>query len=368
MLVGDVAKYAALVVGLAFGTLLFTQQASIFFGLLLRSTGSLQNIGQPELWVGDRDTFFIGNARRLDSSLVNRVRSVPGVRWAEPLFLARARVTKPDGAFDEVEIYGIDRATLIGRPPEITEGDLADLLRPDAVMVQESSRQALGDPRIGDTLLLNDRRAVVVGFCRAKTGFQADSVLYATLGNAVGFVPLGRDVISYILVGVEEGTDVRSVQGRINEIGAVAAFTPNEFRWKSISWIVRETGIGVNFGMTVALGFIIALVISSAILNQFVSDNQRHFATLKAMGATNAMLIRMILAQALFAGLVGFGLGAGGAGALSFLGRRPGANLDTFFPWYLLAIAFVAMMFVVAVASVLSLWRVLRLQPAEIFD
>ena len=114
MLVGDVAKYAALVVGLAFGTLLFTQQASIFFGLLLRSTGSLQNIGQPELWVGDRDTFFIGNARRLDSSLVNRVRSVPGVRWAEPLFLARARVTKPDGAFDEVEIYGIDRATLIG--------------------------------------------------------------------------------------------------------------------------------------------------------------------------------------------------------------------------------------------------------------
>jgi len=196
MLVGDVAKYAALVVGLAFGTLLFTQQASIFFGLLLRSTGSLQNIGQPELWVGDRDTFFIGNARRLDSSLVNRVRSVPGVRWAEPLFLARARVTKPDGAFDEVEIYGIDRATLIGRPPEITEGDQADLLRPDAVMVQESSRQALGDPRIGDTLLLNDRRAVVVGFCRAKTGFQADSVLYATLGNAIGFVPLGRDVIS----------------------------------------------------------------------------------------------------------------------------------------------------------------------------
>jgi len=367
MLLGDTAKYVALVIGLTFAALLLTQQASIFFGLLERSTGPLQNIGQPDLWVADRDAFYVGNPRQLDLDLVNRVRSVPGVEWAEPLFLARAVVDLPDGSFDDVQVIGVDRSTMVGRPPAVTEGEVEDLRRPDAIMIQESARDQLANPKIGDRLILNDRRAVVVGFCRVHAGLQSDAIAYTTFGNAVEFVPLGRDKVAYILVGVRDGVDPMGVRERISSMPRLRAMTPGEFRRESVEFIIRNTGIGVNFGITVLLGVVIGLVVSAAVFQQFVADNIRHFATLKAMGAHNAMLIRMILVQAMFAGVVGFGIGVGLAGTFSFTGREPGAQLDVFFPWPLLVGSAAAMLIVVSLASTLSMWKVFRLEPAVVF-
>jgi putative ABC transport system permease protein len=367
LLVGDRAKYIALVIGLSFATLLLTQQASIFFGLLLRSTGPLQNIGQADLWVADRDLFFVGAVRQMDRDVLDRVRSARGVRWAEPLFVSRAIVDLPDGSFRDVQIIGVDRTTMVGRPPEIVEGELTDLRIPDAVMIQESARTLLGDPEIGEQIILNDRRALVVGFCRLQPGLQSDAVIYATFQNALQFVPLGRNKLSYVLVGTDPGADPKKVGERIGEDPRVVAFTPSELRWASIRYIIQQTGIGVNFGITVLLGLIIGLVVSAAILHQFVTDHLRHFATMKAMGASNVMLARMLLVQVLFAGAIGYGVGVGAAGAFSFVGRRPGAQLDIFFPWPLVAGAAVVMLFVVSLSGLLSMWKVMKLEPAVVF-
>ena len=368
MLVGDRAKYLALVIGLSFGALLLTQQSSIFFGLLKRSTGQLQNIGQPDLWVADEETYYIGNVRPMDRDVLNRVRSTPGVEWAEPIFIARATAGLPDGTFKQISLIGLERSTLVGRPPMILEGDLDNLRLPDAVMVQDSARPDLGNPEIGDTLILNDRRAIVTGFCRVQSGLQSDAILYTTMENALSYVPTGRRTLSFVLVGVRDGTPIETVASRISDIRTIRAFTPAQFRAVSVEYIIRNTGIGVNFGITVLLGFIIGLVVSAAIFYQFVSDNDRHFATFKAMGATNGVLTKIIISQAVFAGLVGYSIGVGVAGALSYLGRRPGANLDIFFPWQLLLAAFIAMMVVVSLASLLSLRKVFRLQPASVFS
>ena len=368
MLLGDRGKYFALVLGLTFAALLLTQQASIFFGLLERSTGPLQNVGQPDLWVTDRDATFISNIRPMDIEMVNRVRSTDGVTWAEPMFMGRGIADLPDGSFESVQIIGIDRTTMVGRPPKILDGELEDLRIPDAIMIQKAARPDLGNPEIGDTLILNDRRALVVGFVEVQAGFQADIIIFTTFDNAVEFVPLGRNRVSYVLVGVEDEADAQTVAARISRNPRVTAHTPDELRWKTISYIIRRTGIGVNFGITVLFGFIIGLIISAAIFYQFVTDNVRHFATLKIMGSTNRMLIRMILTQALFAGLVGYGIGTGLAGAFSFLGRDPGAQLDVFFPWHLLVASLIAILLVVSLASMLSIWKVLRLEPAMVFN
>ncbi|MFA9478426.1 ABC transporter permease [Phycisphaerales bacterium AB-hyl4] len=367
MLVGDRAKYLALVIGLSFAVLLITQQASIFLGLVLRGTGFLQNISQPDLWVADPSTRYIGEIRPLADAQLQRVRAVEGVLWAEPFFTARAPVELMDGEFKTVQLQGISRSTLVGQPPQITAGRIEDLRIPGAVIVEETSREKLNDVQIGETLKLNDRRAIVVGYARARLGFESNAVIYTTYEQALNFVPTGRNNLTYMLVKCKPGYDVTTVQARINQMESLGAFTGDELRWRTIWFILLDTGIGINFAITVTLGFIVGLVVSAAIFYQFTLENLGQFAVLKAMGATRWTLVKMILLQALLVGLIGYGIGVGAAGVFSWFGREPGAELSTHYPWQLMVGSLVATLVCIAVGSLLSLRRVLTLEPAIVF-
>lgn len=367
MLLGDKGKYLSLVVGLAFAALLIAQQGAIFLGLLERATGALQNVVQPDLWVADPRMKFIAETRALNDDDIFRVRSVGGVAWAEPLFNGWATCELPDGSFKRAQIVGIDRNTLIGQPPEVTAGSLSDLRAPDAVFVEESSRPKLNNVEIGQTLKLNDRRAVVVGFCRAKLGFESNALLYSTYDNALRFVPQGRRKMTFILVGVKPGADRQEVARRIGAIPGLAAFTPKEVRDRTIEFVLLETGIGINFGITVVLGFVVGLIVAAATFYQFTVENQRYFAVLKAMGAKSRTLVRMVLLQAGMVGAIGYGAGVGLASVFTILSRRPGSELAAYFPLEMMFATLAAMVLCVGAGSVLSLRRVIKLDPAIVF-
>lgn len=367
MLFGDRAKYLSLVLGLSFAVLLVAQQLAIFLGLMLQASGPLQNVSQPDLWVTDPNLKWVSETRNLGENDLNRIRSVPGVAWAEPFFNTRAAADLPNGDFRFVNIVGIPRSTMVGRPPEVTQGRLEDLRIPDAILVEESARRRLGDPQIGDTLKLNDRRAVVVGFCRAKFGWDSPALVYTTYENAITYTPLGRNRISYVLVGVQEGRSIADVQARINALPELLALTPNQLRWRSGTYLASETGIGVNFGITVTLGLVVGLVISAAIFYQFTLENIRHFAVLKAMGLSRLRICGMVLLQAAVVGAVGWGIGIGAAALFSLNSRAPGTELAAFFPWQVMIAALVGMVVCIIIGSLLSLRRVLVLDPAVVF-
>ncbi len=367
MLLGDKSKYLSLVLGLSFAALLISQQGAIFLGLMQRATGPLQNVGQPDFWVADPATRYVGEVRPLASSDLLRVRSVPGVAWAEPFYAARAFCELPDSTFKTVQLFGLDRTTLIGQPPQMIEGSLEDLRLPDAVVIEESARPKLGNVGIGDTLRLNDQRAVVVGVCRATSGFESNALIFTTFENALRYVPQPRNSITFILVKCKDDADHAAVAQAIDSIPTLKAFTPEELVRRNTEFIIVETGIGINFGITVMLGFIVGVIVSASIFYQFTVENLRNFAVLKAVGARARLLVAMILLQALLVALVGFGIGVGLAGVFSWGARRPGAELAAYFPWPLLVLSFLAMLVCVGAGSLLSLRRVLRLEPAVVF-
>jgi putative ABC transport system permease protein len=256
---------------------------------------------------------------------------------------------------------------MIGRPPEITEGRLEDLRAPDAVIIEESARSKLDDIQIGGAFRLNDRRAVVVGFCRAKASFESNALIYTTVENAQGFVPLGRKRLSYVLVRVRDGESIAAVAEEITRRTGLGAFTQPQMQARTIEFIIKETGIGINFGITVLLGFIVGLVVAGAILYQFTLENLRNFAVLKAMGAKTRVLVAMILLQAITAGIIAFGIGVGAAGGFTLISRAPDSELAAEFPWQLLLGTLVAMLVCVSMGSLLSLRRVITLEPAIVF-
>lgn len=367
MLFGDRTKYVTLVIGLAFAALLMNQQGAIFLGLLGQATGPLQNIRQGDLWVVDPDTKWVAEFRAMADQKLSRVRSVPGVEWAEPIFNGYAVTELDSGDFKRVQLLGLSRTTLAGRPVEMVEGLIEDLWTPDGVIVEARTAAMMGGVKIGDSLRLNDRRAVVVGVCKARRGFESNGIVYTTFDRAVQFSPVGREAISYILVRCKPGADHATIASDIAAQSGMAALTKDQFRARTTHFVMTQTGIGVNFSITIALGFIVGLLLSASVFYQFTLENLRHFAVLKAMGARSRRLVGMVLVQAMIVACVGYGIGAGAAGAFAIISRRSDGPLATFFPWQLLAGSFVMTLLTITLASLLSIRRVLRVSPGTVF-
>ena len=367
MLFGDRTKYVTLVLGLAFAALLMNQQGAIFLGLLRLATGPLQNVTQNDLWVTDPDTPWIAEFRALPDQKLARVRSVAGVAWAEPFFNGIAVCELASGTFKRVQIIGISRSTLAGGPPEMIEGRIEDLWIPDAIVVERKSLERLGGAKVGDVLKINDRRAVIVGVCKAKLGFEGNAVIYTTFDNATRFTPTGRERISYVLVKVKDGIPVQTVKEAIKALGDVDAFTSDDFRLKTKAFIVVATGIGINFAVTIVLGLVVGLLLSASIFYQFTVENLRYFAVLKAMGARTPTLTGMILIQAIVVGVIGFGIGGGVAGMFAMVLNKAESELQAEFPWWLYVGSFVATIITIMLASLISVRRVVGVSPGQVF-
>src|SRR5436305_10498571 len=137
MLIGDRAKYLGIVMGLTFASLLVTQQLAIFFGLMTRTFGAITDLALPDIWVMDPKVQFIDDIKPVQDTILYRVRGVDGVEWAVPLYTGLLKARLENGNFQTCNVLGLDDATLIGGPPEMVQGRLADLRRSEAVIVDE---------------------------------------------------------------------------------------------------------------------------------------------------------------------------------------------------------------------------------------
>jgi putative ABC transport system permease protein len=115
----------------------------------------------------------------------------------------------------------------------------------------------------------------------------------------------------------------------------------------------------------VALGFFVGTIIAGQTFYNFTLDNLKYFGTLKAMGADGRVLLRMILVQALLVGTIGYGLGVGLASIFGMITAK--TELAFWMPWQLLAISGFAVMVICVISALISIYRVMRLEPAIVF-
>jgi putative ABC transport system permease protein len=370
MLTGDRAKYFALVFAIAFGSMLMAHQTSIFCGLMLRTASVIRDMPGVDFWVMDPKLQNVDEIQPLTEGDLYRVRGVPGVVWAVRLHKSLARVRVEGGDYRTAVLLGLDDASLTGAPVEMVVGSADDLRRPDAVLIDEAGFQYLwpGEPvRAGKELEMNDHRAVVAGVCKASPPFQTFPVVYTRFSQATKYAPRERNVVSFVLAGVEPGRSPADVSRLTRERTGLLAVSRDEFVWMTIGYYVRTTGIPVNFGITVALGFIIGAAVAGQTFYLFVLENLKHFGALKAMGVGNGRILGMILLQAAVVGVLGFGVGMGMATAFFETTKNIGHLRGFFMPWQVMAGTAAAVVVIVFLASVLALRRVWFLEPAVVF-
>jgi putative ABC transport system permease protein len=317
-----------------------------------------------------RVTYFDATEPMTERELY-RVRGVDGVAWAVPLFKTVGRAKTESGIFQAIQLVGHDDGTLAGAPREFVAGSADDLRLPDAVVVDDVGYALLwpGEPVVtGKILEMNDRRAVVVGVCRSGLTFQTVPLVYTRYSNAVQYVGLERKRMAFVVAQPEPGVTPEEAARSIEAATGLKARSRAEFGRDTVRYYLAHTGIPVNFGTTIAMAFIVGAVVSGQTFYMFASENLRQFAALKAIGVTNARLVGMILLQAVVVGCLGLGIGGGLAAAFFEITSVTTPLLRGFtltLPIYLLTAGCVLV--IVVISSLLSIRRVLRVEPALVF-
>jgi putative ABC transport system permease protein len=370
MLMGDTSKYLGIIFGITFATLLMGQQISIFAGIMKRTASQILDVRDADIWIMDNQVRFIDEVPGLPETDLTRVRGVEGVEWAVRLYKGQVRARMADGNFRNVVLFGLDDTSMVGAPNEMVLGSLADLRQPDAVIVDKAGYEYMfgkGPVQIGQVFEMNDRRAVLVGVCKASPPFTTLPVIYTRFSQAAQFVPRERNLMNFILAKPAEGHSTEEVCQRIQQQTDLMALTQDQFFWKTINYFLGSTGIPVNFGITIALGFIVGLAVAGQTFYLFTIENLKQFGALKAMGVTNTRLVFMILLQASVVGAIGYAIGMG-LTALFFESTSGITHLAglALFPEVMIMVG-AAVMLIVVLSSLISIRKVLVLEPAVVF-
>jgi len=370
MLTGDRAKYFGLVFAIAFCTFLLENQTSIFANILRRTASQILDVTDAEVWVMDPQTEYWEQTKALKDTDLTRVRGVPGVQWAVRLFKGNPVAKTLKGKFAVSFLVGLDDATLAGAPRKMLMGSWERLREPDSVVIDKAGYILLfpNEPlEVGRTLEMNDHRVTIVGISDAAAPFASLPVMHARYSEAVNFLGRERTELSFIIARPAPGVSPEELTARIGARTALRARTTQEFMWDCVRYYLKNTGIPVNFGITIAVALVVGAVVAGQTFYLFTVENLKQFGALKAMGVTNPRLVGMILLQAASVAALGFTIGTGMAATFFEITLHKLATRGIVLMWQCVALTGACILFVVIVASVLSIRRVLVLEPAEVF-
>ncbi len=366
LLTNDKAKFTALLVGITFAVFLMMFVTSMFMGVLNHASATVINIG-ASMWVMDPAVQTIANSIGMPDYALNAVRSMQGVKYAVPLYSGGALVKLPDGTYQSATVVGLDDTSLFGRPA-LLEGKIEDIYGENAFLaVRDSEFPKLQNPHIGSEFEVNDHRGVIVGIARVSTsGLFGLPTLYTTYDRAIQYIPNPRYTISYILVEPKTSGDIEKIKQQVEALG-YRALTKEEFMRRTSAFYTFQTGIGTNILIMTLISFIVGLSISAQTFYTFILENLERFGALKAIGIKGKDLVAMILFQAAFTALAGYGLGVGLCTLLIWLAKLRLPSYAAMITYTNLALAFVMVVVITAISSYVGVRRVLRIEPFDIF-
>ena len=366
LLVNDKGKFAALLVGITFSVFLMVMMTSMFAGILHRASAQIINIG-AKIWVMDPAVNTPANSIPMPDYILDAARSINGVKYAVPLYSAAALAKLRDGVYQAVTVIGLDDASLFGRP-NLIQGHIEDIYAENSfIIVKDSEYPKLGSPGLGAEFEINDNRGVIVGIAKVSVGsLFGMPTLYTTYYRAIQYIPSMRFTISYILIEPKSVADIVHIKQQMQSLG-YQALTSDEFIRKVSNYYKYQTSLGMNVLIMTVISFIVGLSISGQTFYTFILENLEKFGALKAIGAKGVELVYMILFQATFTALAGYGMGVGLASLMIAFSKLRLPSYAAMITYTNLGFDFVMVLIIAAISSYIGVRKVLKIEPFDIF-
>jgi putative ABC transport system permease protein len=361
----DKVRLTVTLTGIVFAVVLIVVELGLFVGFTVTTSSIIDN-SHVDLWIVSKHTPYIEQGTAFSERKYYQVLATRGVASAEKYIVRFAQWKTPDGADESVQVVGFNPYTDVGGPWNVVEGNVEDLKKPDSIMVDELYKTKLGVTRIGEVFEINGRRARIVGFTRGIRAFTTTPYAFTSFKNAQDYSRLNADQTLFILVRAVPGTNIkvlqRDLESRVRDIDAI---TTQQFsRMTRVYWMFT-TGAGVAVLIAALLGLVVGVVVVAQTIYATTMDHIREYGTLKAMGAANSYIYRVIITQAGISAVIGYTF----AMIISFFVIRASQNggAAIMMPWQLRVGLFFLTVLMCVGAALVSINKVTSLDPAMVF-
>ncbi|MBI3473949.1 MAG: FtsX-like permease family protein [Candidatus Solibacter usitatus] len=361
----DKVRLAVTLTGIVFAIVLIIIQLGLFLGFT-DITSMLVQHSAADLWIAARGVTNLDSGRPFSESKLYQALATPGVASAEKYIVQFAVWKRPDGSPESCEVVGFNPDSMTGGPWNLIEGSAAALKTVDTVILDDFYRKKLGVARVGDTAEINGHRARVVGFTKGIRAFTTSPHVFTAYKNALNYTRVGERETVYVLVKAMPGVAPAELKRRLAaRLSDVDLYTTAEWARKTTNYWMFTTGAGGVVLMAAVMGLLVGLVVVAQTIYATTMDHLREFGTLKAMGASNGYIYRVIVKQAVASALLGYTLALAISIPVVRLSRQSSALI--LLPWELGLLTFgIAVMMCVA-ASVVSINKVTAIDPAMVF-
>lgn len=348
-LLEDIPRFLVAQAGIIFAVSLITIQIGILQGFTTSTTLLIDNNPAVDIWLSSDEIVYFELTQPLPLETVNQVLEVDGVAAAEPLLLATGRWRSDTGKIAPIRLIGLEPKGQLFRLWNVTEGKVSDLTEPQTIMTDESNLKSLQIESVGDVATINAADAELVGLARGTQSVASSKFIYASLENTKAYSTAGLssrarcvldrdrglicttdyeredatpeqsppqvnvqplssvDPITYVLIQAAEGQSVPELKRRLEaRFENLQANTREELSEMTRSFWRRSTGVGFILALGAVVGIIVGMVVVGQILYSSVSDHIKEFGTLKAMGASDWVIYKVIIEQALWMAVLGY--------------------------------------------------------------
>ncbi len=361
----DKVRLTVTLTGIVFALVLIVVQFGLFLGFLETSSNVVRQ-SRADLWISAPGIPHVNGGAPLPEKRRYKALSIPGVARVDKFALNFVNWKLPSGSQEAVQVAGFDLEGRMGGPWNIVSGSVEDLRGENTIIVDELYKGKLGIEKIGDHVEITGRRARVVGFTSGIRSFTTSPYIYTSFKNAQNYTGLGENQTFFLLVKLRPSADVQTVKAALAaEVPGVDVFTNEEMRKKTQNYWVFSTGAGITTLMGAVLGLIVGVVVVAQTIYSATVDHIREFGTLKAMGARNSYIYRVIIEQAVISAVLGY-LAAIGIGWMVARGSVDG-NALILLPPEMAAGTFGMAILMCIAASVISIRKATSIDPALVF-
>jgi putative ABC transport system permease protein len=300
--------------GVGFAVILVFMQLGFRASVYVSATRYHRGLDYDLVMVSPK-TPFIGFAESFSQRRLYQALAAEEVESVAPVYVSQAFWKNPwEHNARSILVVGIDPSRRVFSLPDVKR-QLGLLPLEDVVLFDARSRPEFGpvaarfaeEGRVNAEV--NDRHVAVAGLFRLGTSFGIDGSLLTSDVNfrrifpdrAMGHIELG-------LLQLRDGADAERVGARLRAVleGDVLILTREEWIDREGRYWASTTPIGFVFGFGAIMGLVVGGVIVYQILFADVSQHLAEYATLKAMGYSNAFLSRLVLREAAILTVLGF--------------------------------------------------------------
>lgn len=363
----DKVRLGVTLTGIVFALVLICVEFGLFLGFTTTTSNNIDH-SNVDLWVIAHGVKYFDAGRPFSERKYYQVLGTPGVAHAEKYIQSFGTWKRPDGRIENIQVIGFNPDTGVGGPWKMAEGDIAAVKQDDAVIIDDLYKDKLQVAHIGDRIELRDHRARVVGFSHGIRSFTTSPFVFTSFKNALNYTNsnFAADQTVYVLVTAAPGTPINVLRDRLKaNVRDVDVYTTAQFSSMTRMYWMFTTGAGVALLIAAVMGLVVGVVVVAQTIYATTMDHIREYGTLKAMGASNKYLYRVILQQALLSAVMGYVLALGVSLLLVRLSGTGGAAI--LLPLPMAIGVFILAVLMCAGASIISINKVTRLDPAMVF-